>query len=82
MLSKPMKEQQMHREAMELAVEGIAGGLGGFFPQVEVNGEDGWMMDDGWWMMDVYFSQAETPNELVSTRDVEFIGCQLRFFFP
>ena len=33
-------------------------------------------------MMDVYFSQAETPNELVSTRDVEFIGCQLRFFFP
>ena len=47
MLSKPMKEQQMHREAMELAVEGIAGGLGGFFPQVEVNGEDGWMMDDG-----------------------------------
>ena len=33
-------------------------------------------------MMDVYFSQAETPNELVSTRDVEFIGCQLLFFFP
>ena len=35
-------------------------------------------------MMDVYFSQAEAPNEpneLVSTRDVEFIGCQLRFFF-
>lgn len=35
---------QGHREAMELAVEGIAGGLGGFFPQ-EVNGEDRWMMN-------------------------------------
>ena len=54
--------------------------FGGVLPS---GGSEWWRwMDDGWWMMDVYFSQAETPNELVSTRDVEFIGCQLRFFFP